>query len=96
MTRINHVVVAGGVSANKQLRERLTREVERKRGRIYFPPMRLCTDNGAMIAVAGIARLESMTEEERRALLDRLAFGVRPRWPLEMLPKAALSEAITI
>ena len=96
MTRLNHVVVAGGVSANRQLRERLTQEVERRRGKIYFPPMRLCTDNGAMIAAAGIARLESMTAAEREALVDKLAFGVRPRWPLESLPKAQVPEALTV
>ncbi len=96
MTRLNHVVVAGGVSANWQLRERLTQEVERRRGKIYFPPMRLCTDNGAMIAAAGIARLESMTAAEREALVDKLAFGVRPRWPLESLPKAQVPEALTV
>ena len=96
MTRLNHVVVAGGVSANRQLRERLTREVERRRGKIYFPPMRLCTDNGAMIAAAGIARLESMTAAERDALVDKLAFGVRPRWTLESLPKAQVPGALTV
>ena len=96
MTRLNHVVVAGGVSANRQLRERLTQEVERRRGKIYFPPMRLCTDNGAMIAAAGIARLESMTQEERDALVEKLSFGVRPRWPLESLPKAQVPEALTV
>ena len=82
MTRLNNVVVAGGVSANKQLRAfRLTQEVERRRGKIFFPPMRLCTDNGAMIAAAGIARMESMTEAERKALIEKISFGVRPRWP---------------
>lgn len=96
MTRLNNVVVAGGVSANKQLRARLTQEVERRRGKIFFPPMRLCTDNGAMIAAAGIARMESMTEAERKALIEKISFGVRPRWPLEMLPKAALPERLTV
>ena len=81
-TKMRSVVVAGGVSANRQLRSRLTLEVRRRGGSIFFPPMRLCTDNGAMIAAAGLARLQAMTEEERAALLSRRAFGVRPRWAL--------------
>lgn len=84
-TKLKRVVVAGGVSANKQLRARLTDEVRRRRGEIFFPPMRLCTDNGAMIAAAGLARLESMSEAEREALKRESAFRVRPRWPLETL-----------
>ena len=51
---------------------------------------------GAMIAAAGIARMESMTEAERKALIEKISFGVRPRWPLEMLPKAALPERLTV
>lgn len=84
-TGLKNVVVAGGVSANKQLRARLTQEVERRRGTIFFPPMRLCTDNGAMIAGAGLARYEAMSEEEREALRKNRSFGVRPRWGLETL-----------
>lgn len=84
-TGLKNVVVAGGVSANKQLRARLTQEVERRRGTIFFPPMRLCTDNGAMIAAAGLARYEAMSEEEREALRKNRSFGVRPRWGLETL-----------
>ncbi len=82
MTKMKRVVVAGGVSANRQLRARLTREVRRRSGEIFFPPMRLCTDNGAMIAAAGLARLEAMDEEARRGLLLHRGFGVKPRWPL--------------
>ncbi len=81
-TGMKHLVVAGGVSANKQLRARLTDEVTRRHGRIFFPPMRLCTDNGAMIAAAGLARLEAMTPEEREALKANRSFCVKPRWPL--------------
>ena len=74
-TGLKNVVVAGGVSANKQLRNRLTYEVRRRGGQVYYPPLRLCTDNGAMIAAAGIARLQSMSPE-------REGFGVNPRWAL--------------
>ena len=84
-TGLKTVVVAGGVSANKQLRERLTTEVRRRRGKIFFPPMRLCTDNGAMIAAAGIARLEAMTPEELNELREKKSFGVNPRWALNTL-----------
>ena len=82
MTKMTEVVVAGGVSANKQLRAALTDVVRRRRGRIYFPPMRLCTDNGAMIAAAGLARLQSMTPEELEACRRSTSFGVKPRWSL--------------
>ena len=84
-TGLKNVVVAGGVSANRQLRNRLTGEVRRRRGQIFYPPMRLCTDNGAMIAAAGLARLESMTPEELDALRNKRSFGVNPRWALANL-----------
>ncbi len=84
-TGLRNVVVAGGVSANRQLRQRLTAEVRRRRGSIFYPPMRLCTDNGAMIAAAGLARLEGMTPEELEALKAKRSFGVNPRWQLASL-----------
>jgi len=78
------LVVSGGVSANDQLRERLTREVARIGAEVFFPPPDLCTDNGAMIALAGWAGLE------RGAVADALApIEVRPRWPLESIGSAA-------
>ena len=70
-TRLNSLVVAGGVSANKQLRARLTQEVEKRHGKIFFPPLSLCTDNGAMIAIAGLKRLQAMTPEELDACRKR-------------------------
>lgn len=81
-TKLKRVVVAGGVSANRQLRERLISEVKKRRGEIFFPPMRLCTDNGAMIAAAGLARFERMTPEDLESLRGKGAFGVKPRWQL--------------
>lgn len=84
-TKLKNVVVAGGVSANRQLRTRLTTEVRRRRGTIFYPPMRLCTDNGAMIAAAGLARLEAMSPEELEALRAKRSFGVNPRWALARL-----------
>ena len=84
-TKLKNVVVAGGVSANRQLRTRLTTEVRRRRGTIFYPPMRLCTDNGAMIAAAGLARLEAMSPEDLEALRTKRSFGVNPRWALARL-----------
>ena len=76
LTGLRRLVVAGGVGANRQLREALSRETTRLGAELFFPPPELCTDNGAMIAMAGLARLQAGTVE------TPLAFGVRPRWPL--------------
>jgi len=65
------LVVAGGVAANTYLRGRL----EGLGVRLVAPPIKFCTDNGAMIAWAGIERL-------RRGMVDALDFSPRPRWPL--------------
>jgi N6-L-threonylcarbamoyladenine synthase len=73
--RLSTLVVAGGVGANVQLRARLTRDVEARGGQVFFPPLALCTDNGAMIALAGLHRLQRGTQPS-------IAFDVRPRWPL--------------
>jgi len=56
-TGLDVLVVSGGVSANQSLRERLTETVGRRGGRVYYPRTEFCTDNAAMIAVAGLARL---------------------------------------
>jgi N6-L-threonylcarbamoyladenine synthase len=72
---MNRLVVAGGVGANAALRERLARETARIGGRVYFPPPRLCTDNGAMIAFAAAMRY-------RNAPAGSDSFTVRPRWDL--------------
>jgi len=72
----DNLVVAGGVAANSTLRARLGELAEREDMRLIAPPMSLCTDNGAMIAWAGIERL-------RLGLTDPLDFRPRPRWPLD-------------
>jgi N6-L-threonylcarbamoyladenine synthase len=72
----NNLVVAGGVAANGTLRARLAELAEREGMRLTAPPLALCTDNGAMIAWAGIERL-------RLGLTDPLDFRPRPRWPLD-------------
>ena len=73
---LRRLVVAGGVGANRQLREALARETERGTMEVFFPPPELCTDNGAMIAMAGLARLQA------GAAASPLGFSVHPRWPL--------------
>ena len=76
-TGLSQLVVAGGVGANRLLRERLTREIEKRGGRVFYPELEFCTDNGAMIAFAGALRLA-----EREALKD-YRFDVKPRWNLQ-------------
>jgi N6-L-threonylcarbamoyladenine synthase len=73
------LVVAGGVGANRDLRERLSTAVVRRGGRVYFPGLEFCTDNGAMVALVGALRLASTATESG-------AFSVRPRWELASLP----------
>ena len=80
---IKTLVVAGGVSANKQLRERLTQETAKRGMKVFFPPLNLCTDNGAMIAVAGLKRLEHMSDQDIAKHFKNLRFNVRPRWRLK-------------
>jgi len=72
------LVVSGGVSANRQLRERLAQEAARTGAEVYFPPPDLCTDNGAMIALAGWAALQRGVTPGPIPHIE-----VRPRWPLE-------------
>ncbi len=75
---LDTLVVSGGVSANQRLRAALTEEVGRRGGRVYYPRLEFCTDNAAMIAVAGLARLQA---GER----DGLGVQARAQWPLESL-----------
>lgn len=76
-TGLKQLVVAGGVGANKQLRATLDDEARRKRFRVYYPELEFCTDNGAMIALAGCLRLQAGTPAKPAG-----AFAVQPRWPL--------------
>ena len=74
---LSTLVVAGGVAANVYLRGRLETLAVSRGARLVAPPVRLCTDNGAMIAWAGLERL-------RLGLVDGLDFRPRPRWPLDL------------
>lgn len=78
-TGLQRVVVAGGVSANRLLHERLNQVARRTGVTCYFPRFEFCTDNGAMIAYAGYRRLLAGQH-------DNLEFVARPRWRLDELP----------
>lgn len=86
-TGVKRLVVAGGVGANRHLRQQLTSAMQRQGGEVFFPPLEFCTDNGAMIAFAAAQRVNA-------GLVDLAghshAFTIRPRWALEevCLPQA--------
>jgi len=77
-TGLDKLVVAGGVGANACLRESLDAECARRGARVYYPELALCTDNGAMIALAAALRLQ----RDPGAARAEYGFDVRPRWPL--------------
>lgn len=76
-TGLKRLVVAGGVGANVQLRCQLGEACHRLGARLHYPELHLCTDNGAMIALAAAMRLQRGATPERD-----YAFDVRPRWDL--------------
>jgi N6-L-threonylcarbamoyladenine synthase len=78
-TYLKHLVVAGGVSANRALRSALVQAAAKRGVEIYFPRFEFCTDNAAMIAVAGLARLK------RGGAATDLAIEARAQWPLMSL-----------
>jgi len=77
---VTALVVGGGVAANRTIREKLTALCEQRGVPFFAPPIALCTDNGVMIAWAGLERL-------RLGFSDPLTLRARPRWPLEELRK---------
>lgn len=79
-TGFKQLVVAGGVGANRQLREALNGAAARRKFKVFYPPLALCTDNGAMIAFAGALRLKYAHPVA--------GYTVKPRWDLASLPKA--------
>ena len=80
-TGLKRLVVAGGVGANAMLREQLNAFCGMRGVRVHYPELHLCTDNGAMIALAAAMRIQSGIETPQ----PRYAFDVKPRWPLESL-----------
>ena len=72
---MNRLVVAGGVGANRQLRTELNAMAVRRSVRVHYPELHLCTDNGAMIAMAAALRLQAGVEKASGSY----AFDVRPR-----------------
>jgi N6-L-threonylcarbamoyladenine synthase len=77
-TGIGDLVLAGGVSANRRLRDRMQQELQKLGGRAWYPQPQFCTDNGAMIAYAGCQRLLAGAGESGE-------FQVKARWPMETL-----------
>jgi N6-L-threonylcarbamoyladenine synthase len=80
---LSRLVVAGGVGANRNLRERLSDAVAARGGEVFYPDLQFCTDNGAMIALVGALRLQQVLSQD-------YAFGVRPRWELSSLARPGL------
>lgn len=78
-TGLRRLVVAGGVGANARLREQLDAACAARGVRVHYPELALCTDNGAMIAMAAAMRLQAGVQAPE----PRYAFDVLPRWPLD-------------
>jgi N6-L-threonylcarbamoyladenine synthase len=76
---LNRLVIAGGVSANTALRKKLAVTTQKLGGSVFYPRPEFCTDNGAMIAYAGLQRLKAGTHAD-------LTFKANPRWSLDSLP----------
>ena len=77
-TGLTRLVIAGGVSANKQLRQSLAELMRQQNGKVFYPQPQYCTDNGAMIAYAGFLRLKNGEHSS-------LEIDVKPRWNMTEL-----------
>ncbi|EJD6663438.1 tRNA (adenosine(37)-N6)-threonylcarbamoyltransferase complex transferase subunit TsaD [Providencia sp. CRE-3FA-0001] len=78
-TGFKRLVMAGGVSANRALRAKMDEVLKQRGGEVFYARPEFCTDNGAMIALAGLIRLKGGAS-------TGLSITVRPRWPLAELP----------
>ncbi len=76
--RMQTLVASGGVAANSELRRVLAERVDAVEGQVFYPRLEFCTDNGAMIALAGGLRLHAGQQQD-------VAFDVRPRWSVDSL-----------
>ncbi|CAH0526895.1 tRNA (adenosine(37)-N6)-threonylcarbamoyltransferase complex transferase subunit TsaD [Vibrio hippocampi] len=81
-TGMKRIVIAGGVSANKFLRQQLEQLADKVGGEVYYPRTEFCTDNGAMIAYAGMQRLKNGESAS-------MAVEATPRWPIDQLKPIA-------
>ena len=77
---LGQLVVAGGVGANRELRRQLDARAGKAGIAVFYPELEFCTDNGAMIALAGALRLQTGDAAKPAG-----AFAVRPRWPLDCI-----------
>ncbi|MEQ5843962.1 tRNA (adenosine(37)-N6)-threonylcarbamoyltransferase complex transferase subunit TsaD [Paraburkholderia acidicola] len=82
-TQLKRLVVAGGVGANRQLRDALSAAAKKRGFDVHYPDLSLCTDNGAMIALAGALRLQRWPSQASKDY----AFTVKPRWDLASLAR---------
>jgi len=89
-TGLTQLVVAGGVGANRQLRESLSRRAEKMGAAVFYPELEFCTDNGAMIAFAGAMRLKLQASGSTGHRPEN-SFTVRARWNLDILNTPANS-----
>lgn len=81
-TGLDRLVVAGGVGANSLLRQQLGEACRACAATVHYPELRLCTDNGAMIAAAAAMRIRAGLHGPS---ISEGSFGVSPRWPLEAI-----------
>lgn len=86
-TGLKRLIIAGGVSANLRLRERLEEAVQKEKGQLFYARPKFCTDNGAMIAYAGCQRLMA-------GQMDDLTILAKPRWPMASLPAIPSTSSI--
>jgi len=80
-TGLRRLVVAGGVGANRSLRQQLNAACAARQVQVHYPELHLCTDNGAMIAMAAAMRLQAGVQSASTVY----AFDVKPRWPMDLL-----------
>lgn len=85
-THLKTLVIAGGVSANQQIRAELLQMTKQENARLFCPRLAFCTDNGAMIAFAGCQRLLAQQQEN-------LEIVVKPRWDMANLPAVGLTKS---
>jgi N6-L-threonylcarbamoyladenine synthase len=85
-TGMRRLVVAGGVGANRSLRNQLNESCSKAGVRVHYPELHLCTDNGAMIAMAAAMRVQAGKQQAELSY----GFDVKPRWPLGSIESVAL------